>query len=85
MIDLINTLLTYNCKLTMYDFQQEPVVFCLAVYIDDPKDIWHIANLCRDHKLDMGYAPQYDEMFKFLYFPKLILDKKSYDHLSAKA
>jgi hypothetical protein len=85
MNDLINTLLTYNCKLTMYDFNQEPVIFCLAVYIDDPKDIWHIANLCRDHNLDMGRSPQYDEMFKFLYFPHLILDKISYDHLTANA
>jgi hypothetical protein len=84
MIHLIDTLLNYNCKLTMYDFQQRPVVFCLAVYIDNPKDIWHVANLCRDQEFDLG-SPQYDDQVKCIYFPRMILDAKSYDYLTATA
>lgn len=84
MNDLINTLLTYNCKLTMYDFQQTPVIFCLAFHIDDPKEIWHIANLCRDQHMDLG-SPQYDDESKCLYFPRMILDGKQFDALSANA
>jgi hypothetical protein len=84
MNQIIDTLLNYNCKLTMYDFQQKPVLFCLAVYIDNPKDIWHVANLCHDQGFDFG-SPQYDYEVKCLYFPRMILDSKSYDYLIATA
>jgi len=84
MIQLIDTLLNYNCKLTIYDFQQKPVVFCLAVYIDNPKDIWHIANLCKDQCFDLG-SPQYDDKVKCIYFPRMVLNQKAYDYLLVKA
>lgn len=87
MIHLIETLLNHNCKLTMYDFQQKPVIFCLAVYINNPKEIWHVANLCRDQGFDAGDlgAPQYDDKVKCLYFPRMILDAASFDYLTANA
>ena len=84
MIGIIRTLLNYNCKLTMYDFQQKPVIFCLAVYINNPKDIWHVANLCRDQNFDMG-APQYDDEVKCIYFPRMVLDEQAFDYLTANA
>lgn len=83
MIHLIDTLLNHKCKPTAYVFIENPVIFCLAVHIDDPKDIWHIANLCRDQGfdlVDLG-APQYDNEAKLLYFPSLVLNDQTYDYL----
>ena len=82
MENIINTLRDYGCKLTMYDFHYQPVLFCLAVFVDDPKEIWHIAMLCEHQGLEMG-QPQYDAKVKCIYFPTLVLDPSSFDLIAA--
>ncbi len=74
---IINKLLDYGCELTAYAFNDKPVLFCLAVYVDDPKDIWHLANLCKDESLEVG-QPQYDKDVPCLYFPACVLDERSF-------
>ena len=81
MIEMIDTLLNYKCTVTMYDFNDKPLLFCLGIDVSEPKEIWHIANLCRDQGFDMG-SPQYDEKAGCLYFPRLVLDESMFDYIA---
>jgi len=77
---IINKLLDYGCKLTPYNFNDKPVLFCLAVHVSDPKEIWHIANLCNDESLEVG-QPQYDKDVPCLYFPACVLDERLFKQI----
>lgn len=77
---IINTLLMYKCKVTAYVFNEKPVLFCLAINISEPKEIWHIANLCRNNHYEMG-SPEYDKNLGCLYFPRLVLDEETFNYI----
>ena len=77
---IIKTLLDYGCFLTPYNFNDKPVLFCLAIHISDPKEIWHLANLCKDESLEVG-QPQYDKDVRCLYFPAALLDERSFKQI----
>lgn len=79
---MIKTLLDYQCKLTAYEFSDKPLLFCLGVIIDDPKEIWHIANLCNDESFYMG-SPYYDKDVLCLYFPACLLDERSFKQVTS--
>lgn len=81
---IINKLRDYGCFVTPYQFNDKPVLFCLAIHISDPKEIWHIANLCNDESLEVG-QPQYEDEFGCLYFPAAVLDERSFKQIMETA
>ena len=81
MQQIIDTLLDYKCNVTMYVFNEKPLLFCLAVHVEGPKEIWHIANLCHDNNFEMG-SPEYDKGLECLYFPRLVLDEETFNYIA---
>jgi hypothetical protein len=78
---IINNLLSYKYSVTMYEFNEKPLLFCLGINISEPKEIWNIANFCRNNFFEMG-SPEYDKGLECLYFPRLVLDEETFNYIA---
>lgn len=75
---IIDALRKEKIKVTIYDNGTDKVDFVLAVVIDEPIDIWYVANV-----IGRTAALPFMEG-QHLFFPSLQIDTDTYDYICAE-
>ena len=75
---IIETLTKGNWRVTMHDVGRDTPVLVLAVVMEEPTDLWYLAQFCMENKLETG-ACLYER--RAVYFPAHKIDAKAYEKI----